>query len=179
MNDRAAEFQPFEQLFQSRGYSSMEEDISSTIVSKILSSAKSFRRSVGYLKLNHLKDAADSLASFALAGGRAKFLIGCPLLPDDFEAIAHSVQLSQEKLSELETELRTLLLSGGATSDTYYLMLLQFMIAHGQLDIRLVLKPRGMHHEKIRIAEDYFGNMLCTVGSDNDTLSALSDSANQ
>lgn len=157
----------------------MEEDISKTIVSRILGSARSFKRSVGFLKLNHLREASDSLAQFALNGGRAQFLIGCPLLPVDFESVLHSTRMLETMLSDLECQIREMVASGGATSDTYYLMLIQFMIAKGQLDIRLVVKPRGMHHEKIRIAEDFSGDCVCTVGSDNDTESAILESGNQ
>lgn len=169
----------FSEKLESRGYSSMEEDISQTIVSNIMRSARSFKRSVGFLKLNHLREASDSLAQFALNEGKAEFLIGCPLLPGDFEAVVHSTELLETKVRELETDIRAMAASGGATSDTYYLMLIQYMISQGQLDIRLVLKPRGMHHEKIRIAEDFSGDMVCTVGSDNDTESALLESGNQ
>ena len=169
----------FEENLSSRGYSSMEEDISKTVVANILQSARWFKRSVGFLKLNHLREASESLARFALNGGRAEFLIGCPLLPGDFEAVAHSTALMESKIRELESEIQTMATSGGATSDTYYLMLIQYMIAREQLDVRLVLKPRGMHHEKIRIAEDFSGDMVCTVGSDNDTESALLESGNQ
>jgi superfamily II DNA or RNA helicase len=169
----------FSEKLESRGYSSMEEDISQTIVANILRSARWFKRSVGFLKLNHLREASDSLAQFALNGGKAEFLIGCPLLPGDFEAVVHSTELLETKVRELESGIRNMAASGGATSDTYYLMLIQYMIAQGQLDIRLVLKPKGMHHEKIRIAEDSQGDMICTVGSDNDTESALLESGNQ
>lgn len=163
----------FTEYFKSRSYSSLDSDLVKEIVSPLLQSAVEYSRSVGFLKLNHLKDAAESLGEFVFNGGSARFLIGCPLTGQDFNTVSQTAEMTVAHVSGLENELREMLVSGSLTSNNYHLALIQFMVAREQMEIHLVVKPSGMHHEKIRIAKDARDDVLVTVGSDNETFSGL------
>lgn len=164
---------PFKEHLKSRSYSSLDADLVREIVTPVLHSAVEYSRSVGFMKLNHLKDAAESLGEFVFHEGKARFLIGCPLNSSDFSTLSQTTEMTANHVTGLENELREMLASGSLTSNNYHLALVQYMVARKQMEIHLVLKPLGMHHEKIRIAKDAEGDVLVTVGSDNDTVSGL------
>ena len=164
---------PFKEHLKSRSYSSLDADLVREIVTPVLHSAVEYSRSVGFMKLNHLKDAAESLGEFVFHEGKARFLIGCPLNSSDFSTLSQTTEMTANHVTGLENELREMLASGSLTSNNYHLALVQYMVARKQMEIHLVLKPLGMHHEKIRIAKDVEGDVLVTVGSDNDTVSGL------
>jgi len=55
-----------------------------------------------------------------------------------------------------------------------HLILLQYLVASGRLEIKLSLREDGIHHSKIRICKDSQSNVVVTIGSDNDSRAALS-----
>ena len=157
-------------------YNSDRYNLLDEIVVPMLAEGSSYDRSVGYLESSHLVDAAQGLFEFCERGGVARFLIGSPLSKQEIEAYqaarAHHADQGDTYLEHLRIMLREKI--SQERPATIYLAVLQYLISSKKLDIRLVLRERGMYHPKIRISKDISGDCVISVGSDNDSYNALS-----
>lgn len=156
-------------------YSSDEGEISSNLVLPMLKHAMRYDRSVGYLKKSHFSDIGLDLVEFVEKGGHARFLFGEPLERELLLACEQAIGDSDLE-QEVEIKLRDLLASADPHNGGPDLAatLIQYLVSADAADFRLVLRQNGMHHEKVRIAYDHVGDVVVTVGSDNDSASALS-----
>lgn len=48
------------------------------------------------------------------------------------------------------------------------------LVKEGIIDIKIVIKESGMYHDKLALLEDYDGNTVACIGSNNETGSGLS-----
>lgn len=158
-------------------YNSDSINVLEDIVFPMLRAGVKYERSVGYLKSSHLADASCELFEFCLRGGKSRFLIGDPLDRDLLKACQAALGDSDPApLLVSENRLRELLKKPRSDSENKQELLivaLQYLIAKKLLDIKLVLRQRGMHHPKIRVSTDSFDDCVVTIGSDNDSTSAL------
>ena len=156
-------------------YSSDENKICKDLVVPMLKHAMHYDRSVGYLKKSHLAEIGFDLLEFVEKGGKARFLFGDPLERELLLACERAIGEEGEE-SETESKLRTLLKEADPykASEDLGAVVVQYLISADAADFRLVLRQNGMHHEKVRIAKDHMGDFVVTVGSDNDSVSALS-----
>ena len=158
-------------------YNSDSINILEQLVFPMLRLGAKYDRSVGYLKKSHLVDVAEELFDFCVNGGQARFLIGDPLDNETLLACQAALgERSSELLDDSAVRLRELLKSAdfeGGDRQSVLLVALQFLIAKRMLDIRLALRQSGIHHPKIRVAVDSFGDCVVAIGSDNDSHSAL------
>lgn len=141
------------------------------LVMPLLKNSVEYCRSVAYLKESFLVDAAQSMGLSISNDCRYRFLIGSPLQESELEAMDSS---RAPDLEQLEARLRGMLLDGSL--DTYagaHLVLLQYLVASGRLQIKLSIRQDGIHHPKMRIATDADENIVVTIGSDNDSRAAL------
>lgn len=157
-------------------YNSDRYNLLEDIVLPMLGEGTRYDRSVGYLESSHLIDAARGLFEFCERAGSARFLIGAPLSRQELDAYqsarAHHEEHGEKYLEQLRLMLREKISTERPGS--IYLAVLQYLISSGKLDIRLVLRERGIYHPKIRIASDIEGDCVVSVGSDNDSYNALS-----
>lgn len=156
-------------------YSSDDVDLLNEHVKPMLEQASRYDRSVAYLKPSHLNDIALELLDFAERGGVARYLIGDPL--DQKQLITIQAALARaedtEYLQTLQSKLIHYLKSASHEhDDDLPNVVLQYLVARGDVEIRLVLRS-GLHHEKVRIATDDKNDVLLCIGSDNDSASAL------
>ena len=142
------------------------------MVRPILEESVLYQRSVAYLKESFLVDAAQSMTVALDNEANYQFLIGSPLGAPEIDALGQSIDNDADSLGQ---RLRTMLKD--AELDSYpgvHLVLLQYLVATERLEIRLSVREDGLHHPKMRIATDRVGNKVVTIGSDNDSRSALS-----
>lgn len=157
------------------GYDSDEVQMSENHVVPMLQRSMRYDRSVGYLKKSHFTDIGLELLQFVERGGRARFLFGDPLEREVLLACERGMsELANETVSE--AKLRSVLRDADPQKGHYDLAatLIQYLVATQAADFRLLLRQNGMHHEKVRIAYDHEENCVITVGSENDSNSALS-----
>jgi superfamily II DNA or RNA helicase len=153
-------------------YDSDDINLFESIVLPTMERCSEYSRSVAYLKQSFLADSALGLMSAAENKANLRFLIGSPLSSAELEAI--KAGLESKAVHEVANELRNSLNEASLESgDGLHLALLQYLIAEGFLDIKLCLRENGLHHQKTRIAKDVLGNTVVTLGSDNDSRSAL------
>ena len=153
-------------------YNSDKVDLLAELVSPLLSESVRYQRSVAYLKESFLVDAAQCIALALDNDCNYQFLIGSPLGAAELDALS---QADANDADSLGARLRTML--NEADFETYpgaHLVLLQYLVAIGRLEIKLSIREDGLHHPKMRIAFDSVGNTVVTIGSDNDSRAALS-----
>lgn len=159
-------------------YRTEEDNILEDFYVPALTQSVRYDRAVGFFSAGMLSYAAQGLSAFINNNnGSIRLIIGGELQPADYLAIKTGYDLRSnftEKISELfanqfEQEIEN-------TSDTLFyrrLEILSFLIANGQLNIKVALRRRGMYHEKIGIFTDAEGDKIIFQGSANETTSAL------
>lgn len=158
-------------------YRTEEDNILEDFYIPALKQAVKYDRAVGFFSAGMLSYAAQGLSAFVNNNGSIRLIIGGELQPADYLAIKAGYDLRSsftEKISELFANQFEQAIDN--TSDTLFyrrLEILSFLIANGQLNIKIALRRRGMYHEKIGIFTDAEGDKIIFQGSANETTSAL------
>lgn len=146
-------------------YLSVGEESFSDIINPLLKCAKVYKRSVGFFSSSALDFIGDGILSMARNGGRI-FLATSPKLNEiDIEAIRCGYDEREIlKKSFINETIDTL----SALSDENA-AILYMLVKEEILDIKIVLKDGGMYHDKLAILEDFYGNIVTCVGSNNES----------
>lgn len=158
-------------------YRTEEDNILEDFYIPALTQAVKYDRAVGFFSAGMLSYAAQGLSAFVNNNGSIRLIIGGELQPEDYLAIKTGYDLRgifTEKVSEIFSKQFEQAVEN--TSDTLFyrrLEILSFLIANGQLNIKVALRRRGMYHEKIGIFTDTAGDKIIFQGSANETTSAL------
>lgn len=149
----------------------------------VLSRAVRYDRVAGYFRSSSLAAASQGFSAFARTGAKARFLVGCDLDEKDVEAALRGAE--EGLVTRLEAELDA---SGSwDPATTRGVDLLAFLLAKGQLEIRVALRVHavtgkpisvasvedGYVHEKWAVFEDARGDLLHIAGSLNESKTAL------
>lgn len=159
-------------------YRTEEDNILRDFYIPALKQSIRYDRAVGYFSAKMLSYAAQGLSAFVSNNnGSIRLIIGGELQPDDYLAMKSGYELRDDlavKLQDSFAQKLDEIIDG--TSDALFfrrMELLSFLIANGQLNIKIALRRRGMYHEKIGIFTDPDGDQIIFQGSANETTSAL------
>lgn len=146
-------------------YKSVGEDSFSQILNPLLACTKVYKRSVGFFSSSALDFIGDGLLEMARKGGKI-FLATSPRLTDeDIFAIqsgyADRELIRNEFVKEVQDTLKSI-------SDDNARMLYR-LVRERIVDVKIVIRPSGLYHDKLALLEDYEGNMIACVGSNNET----------
>lgn len=146
-------------------YKSVGEDVFAQILNPLLSCTKIYKRSVGYFNSSALNFIGDGLIEMARRGGKI-YLVTSPQLSDeDITAIQQGYKdreiLRERFLCEVETALKNI-------SDENAKML-YLLVKENIIDIKIAIKEHGIYHDKLALLEDFDGNLIACVGSNNET----------
>lgn len=131
-----------------------------------------YDRAVGYFSASMLSLAAQGLSSLIRAGGRMRLIVGGELSAEDADAIERGYDIRTLK-EECAAILIKTIDQIAEDLTRHRLEAVSWMIANGNLDVKVALKLRGMYHEKIGIMSDERGDSVVFQGSANETPSAL------
>lgn len=153
-------------------YDSAEHDLVADLIVPLLMNSSSYIRGVGFFTSGWVSVAAQGIARFAEAGGRARFVVSPIMSPHDVEALALGTRARYDRvLHEVLSRSLTSLVDD-MTSQT--LNALAWLVADEVLDFRIAIpKPpfrQGDYHDKVGVCTDYLGNQVAFHGSLNDTL---------
>lgn len=154
-----------------------EDNILKDFYIPALKESVKYDRAVGFFSAGMLSYAAQGLSAFVHNNGYIRLIIGGELQPEDHLAIKTGYDLRSnltEKIGESFADDFNRLIE--STSDALFfrrLEILSFLIANGQLDIKVALRRKGMYHEKIGIFTDAQSDKIIFQGSANETTSAL------
>lgn len=146
-------------------YKSLGEESFTQILNPLLSCTKVYKRSVGYFSSSALNFISDGLLELARNGGKI-FIATSPRLTDeDIYAIQSGYvdrdSLEQKFINDVQNTLKLI-------SDDNAKML-YMLVKEKILDVKIVIRANGIYHDKLAILEDYDGNIITCVGSNNET----------
>lgn len=149
-------------------YKTVGEDTFSEILNPLLTCTKIYKRSVGFFSSSALNFIGDGLLEMARNGGKI-YLATSPQLSDEDIFAIHSGYLDrniieQKFINEVQDALNLI-------SDTNA-KILYMLVKENIVDIKVVIRADGIYHDKLALLEDYNGNIIACVGSNNETGSA-------
>lgn len=146
-------------------YKSVGEESFSKVLNPMLECSKIYKRSVGFFSSSALDFIGEGILSLARNGGHIYLATSPKLNSDDIEAINQGY--SERELAEKAfiSEVRT---TFEEISDVNARILYE-LIKENIVDIKIVLKSGGMYHDKLAILEDFDGNVVACVGSNNES----------
>ena len=146
-------------------YKSVGEESFSKVLNPMLECSKIYKRSVGFFSSSALDFIGEGILSLARNGGHIYLATSPKLNSDDIEAINKGY--SERELAEkaFMSEVRT---AFEEISDVNARILYE-LIKENIVDIKIVLKSGGMYHDKLAILEDFDGNVVACVGSNNES----------
>lgn len=146
-------------------YKSVGEESFSQILNPLLSCTKNYKRSVGYFSSSALDFIGDGILELARRGGKIMLATSPQLSADDIFAIQSGYKAREivEKcfLNEVQSVLKDI-------SDANAKML-YMLVKEGIVDIKIVTRQNGIYHDKLALLEDFDGNIIACVGSNNET----------
>lgn len=146
-------------------YTSVGDDSFAQILNPLLACTKIYKRSVGFFNSSALSFISDGLLEMARKGGRI-LLATSPNLSDEDIIAIQSGYIDRENIqnhfiSEVQATLKSL------TDDNA--KILYMLVKEGIVDIKIVIRSTGIYHDKLALLEDYDGNMIACIGSNNET----------
>lgn len=153
-------------------YRTEDDNILDDFYIPALKVAVGYDRAVGFFSAAMLSYAAQGLSAFIEHDGKMRLIFGGELEAEDANAIRDGYDLRrlQDKFSEKVIHI----IDEVADAFCYRrLEALAWMVANGNLDVKVAFKQNGMYHEKIGILTDPSGDRLVFQGSANESVNAL------
>lgn len=144
------------------------QDPNEEFFSPVLSVAKTFDVGVGYFSSNWLEDVKEGIYSFALQGGRSRWVISPCISVNDANAINEGVL--RKSAMDTQRDLEDKVLDELALMDTDSRSLLSNLIASGVLDFKIsypIGTGSNLFHAKMGVAIDENGKRVAFNGSFN------------
>lgn len=146
-------------------YKSVGEDSFSEIINPLLSCSKVYKRSVGFFSSSALNFIGDGILTMAKNGGHVYLATSPKLSEEDISAIQQGYDARNIVKNQFLKEVKnTLLELSDDNAKILYLLIKEEIV-----DIKIVLKQGGMYHDKLAILEDFSGNAIACVGSNNES----------
>lgn len=146
-------------------YKSVGEETFSQILNPLLACTKTYKRSVGYFSSSALNFIGDGILELARNGGKIYLATSPQLSDEDVFAIQSGYQareiLEKQFLLEVQNALKFI-------SDENAKML-YMLIKEEIVDVKIVTRSNGIYHDKLALLEDFDGNIIACVGSNNET----------
>lgn len=149
-------------------YASVGEESFSEILNPLLTCTKIYKRSVGFFSSSALNFISDGILEMTRNGGKIYLATSPRLSEEDIVAIQYGyldrAAIEKAFINEVRTTLPAI------TDDNAKLL---YMLVKEQIvDIKIVIRSSGIYHDKLALLEDFDGNTIACVGSNNETGSA-------
>ena len=155
----------FKELPIDISYKSVGEDVFSEILNPLLSCTKIYKRSVGFFNSSALDFIGKGLIELGRNGGKVYLVTSPNLSDDDIYAIQQGYKdrdiIKKAFLKEVEYSLKSI---SDENAKILYLLVKEKVV-----DIKIALRANGIYHDKLALLEDFDGNVIACVGSNNET----------
>ena len=146
-------------------YKSVGEESFSEILNPLLACTKVYKRSVGYFSSSALNFIGEGLLEMARKGGKI-YLATSPQLSDDDIVAIQAGYCDREVIEDrFLSEVKNAFLQ--ITDENAKMLYL--LVKEQIIDVKIVLRQNGIYHDKLAILEDFDGNIVACVGSNNET----------
>ncbi|MDD4623794.1 MAG: DEAD/DEAH box helicase family protein [Bacilli bacterium] len=148
-------------------YRSNNDNMVQDFYNPVLSTAKSYKRAVGYFTISSLINAAQGLSNLIENGGKVQIIASPKLSEEDINTINLGYKMKDDVvLDAMIREINNI----KSTIEEERLNYIATLIADNRLDIKIaVMDDYGAYHEKFGLVEDIDGNMIMFTGSMNET----------
>jgi HKD family nuclease len=120
---------------------------------------------VGFFSSSALNFIGDGLLEMARNGGKI-YLATSPRLSDDDILAIRSGYIDRETIEKrFLFEVQETLI----TVPDENVKMLYALVREGIVDVKIVIRNNGMYHDKLALLEDFDGNVVACVGSNNET----------
>ncbi len=155
----------FKDIPISISYKSVGEDTFSKVLNPLLACSKTYKRSVGFFSSSALDFIGDGILTMARNGGHIFLATSPRLSDDDINAIKEGYDDREiAKKCFIDDVRKTLSEISDENAKILYLLIKENIV-----DIKIVLKNGGMYHDKLALLEDFQGNKIACVGSNNES----------
>ncbi len=146
-------------------YKSVGEDSFSQIINPLLSCTKIYKRSVGFFSSSALDFIGDGVLELARNDGKIFLATSPRLSEEDINAIESGYKAREIVEERFVNEVQSTLM----TISDYSAKMLYLLVKEGVVDIKIVTRDNGIYHDKLAVLEDFDGNTIACVGSNNET----------
>lgn len=146
-------------------YTSIGENSFSQILNPLLTCTKVYKRSVGFFSSSALNFISDGLLEMARNGGKI-YLATSPKLSEEDICAIQSGYLDRNSIeNSFINEVRnTLPFITDDNAKTLYMLVKEKIV-----DVKIVIRSSGIYHDKLALLEDFDGNAIACIGSNNET----------
>lgn len=141
------------------------EEAFSQILNPLLTCTQTYKRSVGFFSSSALDFIGEGIFSLARNGGHIRLATSPRLNDDDIEAIRQGYAKRETVEKAFFEEVHT---AFEEISDENAMILYE-LVKEGIVDVKIVIKQGGMYHDKLAVLEDFDGNVIACVGSNNES----------
>lgn len=146
-------------------YKSVGEESFSQVLNPLLTCTRIYKRSVGFFSSSALNFIGDGILSLARNGGHIYLATSPKLNSNDVDAI----QRGYNKREIIEKAFFDEVQNAFEEISDDNAMVLYELVKEGIVDVKIVVKDGGMYHDKLAILEDFDGNVVACVGSNNES----------
>lgn len=142
-----------------------EESIAKALINPALSTAKVYKRSVGFFSSGSLSVLLEGIIALVRNNGKICLIASPKLSEEDIQTIKNGYSIRKKLLEEFfsrdfDTAIEEL-------DDARLKMLLE-LVSKNYMDIKIAItKGSGIYHDKLGIIEDFAGNAIAFYGSAN------------
>lgn len=146
-------------------YTSIGENAFSQILNPLLTCTKVYKRSVGFFSSSALNFISDGLIEMARNGGKI-YLATSPKLSEEDICAIQSGYLDRNSIeNSFINEVRnTLPFITDDNAKTLYMLVKEKIV-----DVKIIIRSSGIYHDKLALLEDFDGNAIACIGSNNET----------
>ena len=146
-------------------YKSVGEESFSQILNPMLACTRIYKRSVGFFSSSALDFIGDGVLALAKNGGHIYLATSPKLNESDIDAINKGYSerdiIQNAFINEVKEVFKEI------TDENANI--LYELIKERIVDVKIVVKDGGMYHDKLAILEDFDGNVVACVGSNNES----------
>lgn len=152
-------------------YISSGDEAFSEILNPLLAYTKIYKRSVGFFNSSALNFIGDGIWEMARNGGKIYLATSPKLSDEDILAIQSGYEDRDVIQNTFLNEVR----------DTFKLLtddnakMLYSLVREKIVDVKIVIRHSGIYHDKLALLEDFDGNVIACVGSNNETASGYNN----
>lgn len=148
-------------------YRSNQNNMVKDFYNPVLSTAKFYKRAVGYFTVSSLINAAQGLSNMIDNGGNVEIIASPKLSKEDIDTINLGYRMKEDVILDAMVREFNNINSSIIKEKLNYIATL---IADERLDIKIALMDNyGAYHEKFGIVEDHDNNKIMFTGSMNET----------
>lgn len=159
----------FKELNLKATYSSYEDDLANVFYNPVLSKSIKYDRATAYFSSKALASYSKGLECFAKNGSHFRLIVSTQISEYEFE----DIRKGYEYRSLIDNTLLPLLREQLSLDEERSISNLAFLISLGVIDVKIAFTKKGIFHDKLGIVQDFYGNIICFRGSNNETQAAI------